>query len=1062
MAGNSNSNQQRQSDDAEDLDIDTSADDSDRDESSRFSAANITRFSAVALFVVLGTFAVIQSMSGKPDDHSGHNHDDETSLANADPNKASDDPESKDSLDSIASKTAAPNSSAAELKTEKNVANSTTLEDQDAQISLVPDLALRAVSPMLIRNSSGDSDGFASQKVDLPTPKEFGGSAPPAQTGISRKSARAKILQPGPPAAASFANQTTTPTAESNSMQASLASRSKFSNELKPSSSLENKAEKKKFEAPKVVDAGIPKQAPSNSFGGNAFGGPMPGGKLRASSPPAMPLSEEASSVEPPALRMASRPGAGPILGSRGGFISGPPKVESNRLSPPSALQDDTSTTNQLRRNANPMLGSGSPNRAKQFSDVTSDGESSRASDADRLKNLAGESTSINDLPNRNRPDPGAPPRKLIPDTSNPNRPDPRRDLASAPITTNDLRNSISAAPLGDTPRTPFDRPAPGGRTDPRVTNGRNAESSKPLAPSPIPERREDRKFARTQAPAQSDTTPSTNTNNRLNTLANRLQNPSDPSRENSLVRSKANNLPSSSNGGATGGGTRSQQVPARPASNGGGFPSPSATAMPMMSRNSRTTPTAGATRDVPGDRQLEGVQAPALALQKLSPREVQVNQTSEFQLVIKNVGRSKVDDVRIFDQVPAGTTYEGANPQPASDANGQLRWDLGSMEPGAEKRISLKLKPTRPGEIGSVAQFTFASQSSMRTKVTQPVLEISHSTKPKVLIGDDVIIDVIVKNKGDGPARNVMIQEEIPEQLSFRESFKEIEYAIGTLLPGQSKNVRLALKAKKPGQLNNIMFATADGGLKSKHAVAMEVVSPKLAVKTNGPRRRFLGRNVTHSIGIDNQGTAAATNVQISAKLPTGVRYVSSNNQGTYKPSQHTVYWSLSKLDSQAKNGVELTTTPVNIGNHPIKVVASADLGLVDQTEHPLSIEHLVDVFFDIDDVVDPIEIGSDTRYRVQIVNQGTKTATNVQLFADFPNGLKPVSVDGPLTNRISGQQIVFEPINSLKPGDRISLVVTGRGVASGDHRVTLKLQSAERPTPVAKEESTRVYSDQ
>lgn len=481
-----------------------------------------------------------------------------------------------------------------------------------------------------------------------------------------------------------------------------------------------------------------------------------------------------------------------------------------------------------------------------------------------------------------------------------------------------------------------------------------------------------------------------------------------------------------------------------------------------MMSGNSRTTPTAGATRDVPGDRQLEGVQAPALALQKLSPREVQVNLTSEFQLVIKNVGRSKVDDVRIFDQVPAGTTYEGATPQPASDTNGQLRWDLGSMEPGAEKRITLKLKPTRPGEIGSVAQFTFASQSSMRTKVTQPVLEISHSTKPEVLIGDDVIIDVIVKNKGDGPARNVMIQEAIPEQLSFRESFKEIEYAIGTLLPGQSKNVRLALKAKKPGQLNNIMFATADGGLKSKHAVAMEVVSPKLAVKTDGPRRRFLGRNVTHSIGIDNQGTAAATNVQISAKLPTGVRYVSSNNQGTYKPSQHTVYWSLSKLDSQAKNGVELTTTPVNIGNHPIKVVASADLGLVDQTEHPFSIEHLVDVFFDIDDVVDPIEIGSDTRYRVQIVNQGTKTATNVQLLADFPNGLKPVSVDGPLTNRILGQQVVFEPINSLKPGDRISLVVTGRGVAAGDHRVTLKLQSAERPAPVAKEESTRVYSDQ
>jgi uncharacterized repeat protein (TIGR01451 family) len=117
--------------------------------------------------------------------------------------------------------------------------------------------------------------------------------------------------------------------------------------------------------------------------------------------------------------------------------------------------------------------------------------------------------------------------------------------------------------------------------------------------------------------------------------------------------------------------------------------------------------------------------------------------------------------------------------------------------------------------------------------------------------------------------------------------------------------------------------------------------------------------------------------------------------------------------------------------------------------------------VFFDIDDVVDPIEIGADTSYRIRVVNQGTKAATNVQLQVDFPTGLVPTAVDGSLRHNIRGQQIVFEPINSMSPGDEIGIVIKGKGQAAGDHRVTVNMQTDGRSTPVSKQETTRVYSD-
>ena len=394
------------------------------------------------------------------------------------------------------------------------------------------------------------------------------------------------------------------------------------------------------------------------------------------------------------------------------------------------------------------------------------------------------------------------------------------------------------------------------------------------------------------------------------------------------------------------------------------------------------------------------------------------------------------------------------------------LNWNLGALRPGQEKKITFQLKPIQPGEMGSVAQVTFATQASMRTLVTKPVLEIVHQTEATHLIGDSVVLDVIVINKGDGPAKNVMIQQKVPEQLEFPDGLpnasRRIEYEVGTLMPGKSQRVKLALKAANIGKIQSIMYASAEGGLRAKHELPIEVIAPKLVTQSSGPKKRFLKRSATHEFRVANQGTAKATNVQLIAKLPNGLRFVQANNQGRYDSESHAVYWSLAELAQNIEAQVELKTMPVDVGNQPIKFESSADLNIKSALEHDLSVEHLVDVFFEIDDVIDPIEIGGDTNYRVRVVNQGTKAATNIRLQIDFPTGLAPTSVNGSVRHAIRGQQVLFEPINSMNPGDELNFMVSGRGQSVGDHRVVVSMQTDGRTSPVSKQESTRVYSDQ
>lgn len=469
-----------------------------------------------------------------------------------------------------------------------------------------------------------------------------------------------------------------------------------------------------------------------------------------------------------------------------------------------------------------------------------------------------------------------------------------------------------------------------------------------------------------------------------------------------------------------------------------------------------RTLPT-------PGESSLEGVQTPSLAIEKIAPREIQLNQPANFRIVVRNVGRIPASEVRVFDRIPEGARLIRANPEPEAGRSPDqgLAWWIGDLPPGQQRVIELELRPERPGEIGSVAQVTFATQASARTRVTRPELGIEHTAPSQVLLGSPVTLQITVRNNGDGPATNVIVQEQVPEQLRYNEGIRDLEYEIGTLAPGQSRSLALTLQSAAIGAFRNTVAVRGDGDLQASHETSIEVISPRLAVTSNGPNRRYLKRDATHQFSIQNTGTASATNLDLVAQLPRAVRFASANNQGQYDPGSHAVYWSLAELRATQTATVELVTQPVETGNVQIEFIARSDLEQRSTHSHPLLIEHLVDVHFELDDVTDHIETGTTTEYRVRIVNQGTMPANNVRLTAEFAPGMRPDSVAGGLRGEPRGQVVQFEPIANLNPGEEILASIVATGIAPGEHRVAVSLQSDGREINLSKEESTHVYSD-
>ena len=464
-------------------------------------------------------------------------------------------------------------------------------------------------------------------------------------------------------------------------------------------------------------------------------------------------------------------------------------------------------------------------------------------------------------------------------------------------------------------------------------------------------------------------------------------------------------------------------------------------------------------------DPRIEGVQTPSLTLQKIAPREIQINQQGQFELVVRNVGQTLASQVTVHDEIPGFVRLVSAQPEPQSNQNGMLTWNLGEMEPGGEKRIVLALVPTSKGdagEIGSVARVTFSAAAGARTRITQPEIRITHQGPAESLLGSGVVLNILVENVGDGPATQVVVQEAIPDQLRFAEgNQREIEYVIGTLLPGQKRQVPLRLVAAQVGQFSNRVLAHADGGLQSQHEINMSVVAPNLGVQSEGHNRRLVGRPATHSFTVNNTGTAAATNVELVTKLPRGVRFQNANHLGQYNPATHSVAWSLAQLEPGYSGSVELVTVPVAEGEHTIEFLATADLNQRESVQATYAAYQVAELHFEIDDIEDALEVGDTATYRIRLVNQGAKAATQVALNIEFPPGLTPIEIDGRALPEGTGQQVRLPVIQSLVPQQEQRVTLRARATAAGEHRIVASLTSSERQGEVKKEELTKVFAD-
>ncbi len=461
-----------------------------------------------------------------------------------------------------------------------------------------------------------------------------------------------------------------------------------------------------------------------------------------------------------------------------------------------------------------------------------------------------------------------------------------------------------------------------------------------------------------------------------------------------------------------------------------------------------------------PGESLLEGTQSPSITIQKLAPEEIQVGKRCTFAIRIHNNSQRTAQNVQIRDEVPLGTELVGTAPR-ATVSGSEIIWDLGTLSPGEERTVEMELLPREEGELGSVATVTLSAQASAKSRCTRPELALRLTSKPQVHVGQQHIVQIEISNPGSGKATGVMLLETIPNGVSH-EAGPSLEFEVGTLQPGENRRMELILTAEQAGRINNVMTARADASLEVEESCEFEVIAPELQLSVEGPQRRFLERPATYRVIVDNPGTAAAKDVQLVTHLPRGMQFVSANNMGEYDTATHSVHWSLAELPASEHGTVELVALPIESGVQTLKIATKARQGLEDRTDKQVLVEGLSALMFEVIDVKGLIEIGGETTYEIRVQNQGSKAATNVQIVAIMPAGIRPTSGQGETRHSIQGERVLFAPLPQLAPKAETTFRIQAQGVRPGDQRVRVQITSDDLQQPITKEVSTRVYADE
>ena len=440
---------------------------------------------------------------------------------------------------------------------------------------------------------------------------------------------------------------------------------------------------------------------------------------------------------------------------------------------------------------------------------------------------------------------------------------------------------------------------------------------------------------------------------------------------------------------------------------------------------------------------------------------EFNVGQECQTDLIVKNTGTSAVSQIAVDAFFPTNVRLIAADPKPAS-ATDRLVWTFDHLPAGGEQKLTVTMIPSRRGDIATSAQVRFVGASSASFAVQEPMLKVAiKSPTQEVMLGDPASQMITVTNPGTGTVHDVKVEAKLSAGLEHPTREDRLVIDVGAVGPGETRSYRLGLTAAKGGPQSVSVVATSSCDASSSDVAEFTVVAPSLKIAVDGPSLRYKGRNAKYTLTVTNDGAIVNNNVRISQSVAEGFKFVSADHNGKFDPAVNSVQWFITRLAPGESTQVACELNSLQIGEFAHSVQVVSDAGVQADARIETRVDGIASLTMELVDQDDPVEVGSETAYEIRVKNDGSKVASGVVIVCDMPAGMEFLSAKAPVEHVIEGRQLIFNPIDQIAPGDKVTIRVQLKVTRDGSHRMRARLTGGGLQEPMLLEEVTRAYTD-
>ena len=326
-------------------------------------------------------------------------------------------------------------------------------------------------------------------------------------------------------------------------------------------------------------------------------------------------------------------------------------------------------------------------------------------------------------------------------------------------------------------------------------------------------------------------------------------------------------------------------------------------------------------------------------------------------------------------------------------------------------------------------------------TSVVEPQLGLLVEAPADTIIGDPIPVKLTFRNAGSAPVYDAYLSQLLPEGLVTEQGLDQFDLAIGNLFPGDLKIFDVVLRSTATGRYTVDLLATARDGITANAVMETSVFKPALDINASVPSMRFVGNTIPSEITVSNNGDGQARNTVITQYLAAGTDFVSANEGGVLQ--DNTVVWRIgSLLPGESK------TVASRVGTSDIMTVrtsAIAEAHAADTVEDVMvtDVQGVAAVKLRLGDINDPVPVGDNEVYVVQVDNQGSLAGTGISLKCILEEGMEFVNATGPTQAQVEGNAVVFDSLAVLAPGAVAEWRIVIKARKAGDVRFTAVVET-------------------